>query len=152
MFSSNLGLSVKYNFVKLHSLVFIVIRPCDSTWLPGACGRFMWLKLYIPSSEYARYPLRGTQNDSRLNFYDKWAASDDQLQNDNTGIVLSLPLPGLDGGQSGGEKGEDITCRVILWSLECVCESVCVGLWWKRGVWRSQSCYNYGERVNRSIF
>lgn len=82
-----------HNFVKWHSLVFIVIQLRDSTWLPGACGRFMWLKLYIAWSEHACDPLRGALNDSQAEL--PWQTAYERLQATTTLALSSLAITRL---------------------------------------------------------
>lgn len=141
------------NFAKWHSLVFIVIRLRDSTRLPGACGRFTWLKLYIASSEHARDPLRGALNDSQVEL--PWQMAYKWLRAKKRQHWLCLPLlfsfAILAGGQSGGAGvGYHLPSYSVVPNV-CVRSCVNVCLWWGGG-WQSQSCYNYGERVNITIF
>lgn len=114
------------SFVKWHSLVFIAIHLRDSTWLPGACGRFMWLKLYIASSEHACDPLRGALNDSQAEL--PWQMAYERLRATKRQHWLCLPLllPDLAGWQSGGAgggyhlPGYSVVPNVCVYVCDCV--------------------------------
>lgn len=99
----------------LAGLVFIVIHRCDSPWLPGASGRFMWLKLYMALSEHACNPPQRSSE-----WFTSWITMTNGLRATTTYKTPSLALCCFTIIWAGrvtkwGEWSLDITCWVILW-------------------------------------
>lgn len=107
--------------------VFEVICLHDSTWLPAACKRFKWLKLYIASREQTHDPnSRSPQMSSE--WFMSWITMTNGLQvatscKTTEWTLSSCAIPRLD-SPAGGQVGEKISPAGFLYGPRCVCISV----------------------------